>query len=75
MNGIIVRVIKDKKFGFIRGEDGGDYFFHTSDFNGFFEDLIIDFEESPTSIRVTFDASQSDKGPRAKNVTRLDAGV
>jgi cold shock CspA family protein len=30
MKGVIVRLIMDKDFGFIQGEDNQDYFFHSS---------------------------------------------
>lgn len=74
MDGTVVRLMSDKRFGFIRGEDGKDYFFHTSDFNGFFDDLITDFEERK-KIAVTFDSVPSEKGLRAGNVNRVDGGV
>jgi cold shock CspA family protein len=30
MHGIVVRLMADKGFGFIRGDDGTEYFFHRS---------------------------------------------
>ncbi|MCR4301835.1 MAG: cold shock domain-containing protein [Sulfuricaulis sp.] len=30
MNGVIKKLVKDKRFGFIKGEDGKEYFFHQS---------------------------------------------
>lgn len=74
MEGKVARVMSDKRFGFIRGEDGKDYFFHQSDFSGFFEDLISDFESKRT-ILVTFEGTIAQKGPRASNVVRVDGGV
>ncbi len=74
MNGNIIRVISAKKFGFIRGEDDKDYFFHITDLNGFFEDLVKDFEGG-RKIEVTFDIVSSPKGFRAGNVVRVDNGV
>lgn len=74
MKGIIARVIGEKGFGFLRGEDGVDYFFHQSDFNGFFNDLAGDIAQR-RKIQVTFEIAESTKGPRAREVTRTDGGV
>lgn len=75
MEGTVVRVMEDKGFGFIKGDvDKKDYFFHQSDLNGFFEDLVHDLQEGKV-IRVTFEATIGQKGPRAAQVTRIDGGV
>ena len=37
MTGTIKRIVKEKGFGFIAPEKGGEYFFHRTDFNGFWE--------------------------------------
>jgi len=74
MEGTVVRLFSDKKFGFIQDANGKDYFFHASDVNGFFDDLVEDLQ-SGEKIRVTFDVVQSPKGTRAGNVTRVDGGV
>jgi cold shock CspA family protein len=74
MNGTVKKVVQDKQFGFIKGIDGKEYFFHKQDMNGFWEDLIIDMEAEQT-ISVSFDIVPSTKGPRAGNVSRLDGGV
>lgn len=66
MNGKISRVISDKGFGFITGDDGQEYFMHRS--------AVRDgsvFEQLRDGQPVTFDASRGDKGLRAENV-RLD---
>ena len=47
--GTIAKVVRDRGFGFIRGNDGKDVFFHRSGLVGMtFEDLeqgtIVDFE-------------------------------
>ena len=34
MNGIIKRVVSDRGFGFITGEDGTDYFFYRDELHG-----------------------------------------
>ena len=62
MDGKISRLISDKGFGFIRGNDGQEYFVHRSAIHGeVFEQLR---EDQP----VTFDATKGDKGLRAENV-------
>lgn len=63
MNGTIARLISDKGFGFIKGGDGRELFFHrTAVRNNGFENLregqSVSYEEEPSS-----------KGPRATNVT------
>jgi cold shock CspA family protein len=74
MEGIVKRVVVEKRFGFILGTDGKDYFFHSSGLNGFFDDLVEDFNQQ-RKIVVTFDPIASAKGLRAANVTRTDGGV
>jgi cold shock CspA family protein len=74
MNGTVKNVNGQKGYGFIRENGGKEYFFHRSDFNGFFDDLVHDWEEKRT-IHVTFEIVPSPKGLRAANVTREDGGV
>ncbi|HEY1912611.1 MAG TPA: cold shock domain-containing protein [Vicinamibacterales bacterium] len=64
MNGKIRTLRTDKGFGFIKGENGQDYFFHQS---AIFGEGIADLREGDS---VTFEPTQGDKGPRAENVTR-----
>ena len=59
--GTIVRVAREKGFGFIRDERGQELFFHRSSVQGSFEDLT-------EGQRVTFEEEASAKGPRAGNV-------
>jgi CspA family cold shock protein len=63
MKGVIKR-LTDKGFGFITpdGEDK-DVFFHMSDLNG------VQFNDLQVGQAVTFEVAQSDKGPKAVNVT------
>ena len=61
MNGTISKVIADKGFGFIKGDDGQEYFMHRTAVSGGFEQL----REGQS---VTFDKGQGPKGPRAENV-------
>ena len=63
MNGTISRLLSDKGFGFIKGDDGQEYFMHRT--------AVRDgsvFEQLRDGQPVTFDAGQGDKGPRAENV-------
>ena len=63
MNGTISKVISDKGFGFIQGEDRQEYFMHRS--------AVRDgsvFEQLREGQTVDFDASRGDKGLRAENV-------
>lgn len=67
MNGVI-KVKKDKGFGFIsrEGEDK-DLFFHSNDLSG------VTFDEIQEGDKVTFEIVDGEKGPSAKNVTRVQA--
>ena len=71
MKGIVKTLVNARNFGFIRGNNGGEYFFHRQDFNGHWEDLESDFKGKQT-IEVTFDVVESPKGLRAGNVRRTD---
>ena len=72
MTGQIIKLFFEKSFGFIRGSDEREYFFHRSDFNGHWIDLDADMRN--TIIEVEFLPGDEGKGPRASNVTRLDQG-
>ncbi len=62
MTGTISRLILDKGFGFILGQDGQEYFMHRSAVRGQV------FEQLREGQAVTFDAGRGDKGLRAENV-------
>jgi CspA family cold shock protein len=57
-----IKRLTDKGFGFIAASDGVEYFFHQSACQG------TRFDDLREGQRVTFDASQGPKGPRAENV-------
>lgn len=62
MLGTIKSINRDKGYGFIRSDDQQDFFFHRSALQGArFEDV---FEGHP----VSFDITDSTKGPRAGRV-------
>lgn len=64
MKGTIKTIVAEKNFGFITPEDGGkDIFFHASSLNG------LEFSQLKAGDMVSFDVEESEKGPRAANVT------
>ena len=64
MKGTIKSLIVDKNFGFITPEDGSkDVFFHATGLVG------VEFSSLKMGDVVTFEVEQSEKGPRAMNVT------
>lgn len=64
MTGTIRTLRVDKGFGFIKGEDGKDIFFHESAIYG---EGIDNLREGDG---VEFDVGPGSKGPRAENVRR-----
>jgi len=70
MIGTVTSYLSDKNYGFIKGEDGKDYFFHDSslkdkkDINKLCEDLILEFEQKSTP-----------KGYSALNISLLDNNI
>jgi CspA family cold shock protein len=63
VNGEIKRVVVDKGLCFIHGEDGVEYFAHSSAFLTF---AVFQFMRQ--GERVTFEPTQGPKGPRAEQV-------
>ncbi len=65
MNGTI-KTKTDRGFGFIsRDGEVKDLFFHSKDLNG------VSFDEIQVGDQVTFEVVNGEKGPSAKNVTRV----
>jgi cold shock protein len=63
--GSVKRLIADRGFGFIVGEDGKEYFFH--------RDAVerpLVFESLESGEKVEFDVTSGPKGPRAARVRR-----
>ena len=63
--GTIKKVVADRGFGFITGEDGKDYFFHR---DGLTES--VDFDRLLGGERVSYDVGPGRKGLQAKNVRK-----
>ena len=64
--GIIKRLVKDKNFGFIRDDQGVEYFFHKSALP-----KDVDFDGLQEGERVMFEPEEGQKGPRASGVERV----
>ena len=62
MNGTVKFFNHKKGFGFIAGDDGNEYFVHAT---GLAEGARIEDEDA-----VTFETEDSDRGPKAVNVSR-----
>lgn len=64
MTGVIKTVTQNRGFGFIRADDGAEYFFHRSELRG-----GLEFEQLREGQRVRFEPQQGEKGPRASEVS------
>jgi len=62
-NGTVKKVVSDRGFGFITGEDGKDYFFHR-------DNLVppLSFDRLDGGELVTYEVEAGPKGPRATQV-------
>jgi len=61
-----IKTLKEQGFGFISREgEAKDLFFHSNDLNG------VSFNELKVGDKVTFDVEEGQKGPAAKNVTKV----
>jgi len=63
VTGSIKRLVRERGFGFIAGDDGQEYFFHRSGV-----DNTLEFDALNGGERVTFDVERSDRGLRARQV-------
>jgi CspA family cold shock protein len=63
LTGNVKKIVSERGFGFITGDDGHEYFFHRSGL-----DASLDFDRLGGGEHVSFDLEQSDKGPRARAV-------
>ena len=61
--GSVKKVVSDRGFGFITGEDGKDYFFHRDSL-----DRSLDFDRLAGGEKVEFDVEANPRGPRAVRV-------
>jgi CspA family cold shock protein len=60
--GTIAKLVRDRGFGFIRGNDGRDIFFHRSGL------VNLNFDDLEQGQMVDFEVEQGAKGLRAANV-------
>lgn len=58
-----------RTFGFIESPRA-DYFFHKTDFDGHWVDLLEDYDND-VEIQVEFEPKRTDKGLRAESVRRI----
>jgi CspA family cold shock protein len=63
VTGSIKRLVRERGFGFIVGDDGQEYFFHRGGL-----DNTLEFDALNGGERVTFDVERSEKGLRARQV-------
>ena len=63
--GVVKWFSERKGFGFIEQEEGQDLFVHHSAIN------MTGFKTLNEGDRVSFEIEESDRGPKAKNVTKL----
>ena len=63
MNGTVKKVVHDRGFGFIKGDDGEEYFFHRSGV-----DTSLEFDRLAGGENVAFEIEKGQKGPRATAV-------
>lgn len=62
-SGHIKKIVPDRGFGFVRGTNGIEVFFHRTETAAAFDDLQEGDE-------VTYDIAESAKGPRARNLKK-----
>jgi len=62
VKGRIKKMVRDRGFGFIRGDDGKEVFFHRSGLGG------ADYDALSEGDIVEYNVQESPRGPRAENV-------
>ena len=67
--GTIKKLVRDRGFGFITGQDGAEVFFHRNAVQG------AAFDSLAEGQAVEFDSEQGEKGPRAANVRLTSPGA
>ena len=65
-SGTIKRLVRDRGFGFIRDDNGQEWFFHRSSVRGAVFELLREGQ------RVEFQVEESGKGPRAGEVRLIE---
>jgi CspA family cold shock protein len=63
--GRIKMISPDRGFGFVRGDDGSEAFFHRTELT------TVDFDSLEEGESVTFEVVDSPKGPRARNLQKV----
>lgn len=66
MEGRLIRIYKDLRYGFIKSS-GTDYFFHKDDYFDDWNALVFDHERNPP-IHLEFRPDSTPKGLRARDV-------
>ncbi len=64
MTGKVKKLTRNRAFGFIRGDNGVDYFFHRTDLGG-----TVTLEQLDEGQRVTFEVTERGRGPRATHIS------
>ena len=60
---------KEKGYGFIHAEDNRDYFFH---YSALIMKNADEYKTAEKGENVEFDVEESERGPRAANVKKVD---
>lgn len=63
MRGTVTRMVRERGFGFIKDDGGGEYFFHRT---AVVDNRFDEMREGKTIVE--FDEEKHDKGPRAQHV-------
>ena len=69
MKGTVKMFNKEKGYGFIHAEDNRDYFFH---YSALIMKNADEYKTAEKGENVEFDVEESERGPRAANVKKVD---